>query len=145
MTTTNLKVDLSKQYITEPVGKDALTEIIKGDNSKTAHRLYLIVNELKERYYFQELDDHDKYTITAAVNVRYTYAGEARRQIESLPLLRPLLKNTYGYEVVYKVFLKKNMQAVYEFRHKTKSKQEVCDLIVKLRQKTILICNQNTF
>jgi len=37
------------------------------------------------------------------------------------------------------------MQAVYEFRHKTKSKQEVCDLIVKLRQKTILICNQNTF
>ena len=107
MTTTNLKVDLSKQYITEPIGKDALAEIIKGDNSKTAHRLYLIVNELKERYYFQELDDHDKYTITAAVNVRYTYAGEARRQIESLPLLRPLLKNTNGYEIVYKVFLKK--------------------------------------
>jgi hypothetical protein len=142
--TTNLNVDLSKRYITEPLGKEALTEIIKGDNMMTAHRLYLIVNGLKERYYFQELDDHDKYTITAAINVKYRYAGEAQKQIEALPLLRPLLKATYYYEMVYKVFLKENMQNVYEFRHKTKSKKEVYDLVVRLRQKTIEICNQNT-
>ena len=144
MKTTNLNVDLSKRYITEPLGKDALTEIIKGDNMKTAHRLYLITNGLKERYYFQELDDHDKYSITAAVNVKYRYAGEAQKQIEALPLLRPLLKDTYYYEIVYRVYLKPNMQSVYEFRHKTKSKQEVYDLIVRLRQKTVEICNQNT-
>lgn len=144
MKTTNLNVDLSKRYITEPLGKDALTEIIKGDNMKTAHRLYLITNGLKERYYFQELDDHDKYSITAAVNVKYRYAGEAQKQVEALPLLRPLLKDTYYYEIVYKVYLKQNMQSVYEFRHKTKNKQEVYDLIVRLRQKTVEICNQNT-
>lgn len=143
MKVTDVHVDLSKNYITEPLNKEALSGVIKGGKFQTAHQLYLVVNGVKERYYFQELDDHDKYSISAAINVRYTYAGEARKQVEAISMLRPLLKNKHIYEVIYKVFLKEGMQEVYNFKHLTKSKQEVYDLIIRLREKTLKICNQN--
>lgn len=136
MKVTNLNVDLSKRYITEPLHKDALVQVSKDSNFHTAHRLFLVTNELKERYYFLELDDHDKYTVTAAINVRYTYGGQAKTQIESVAFLRPLLKHKNQYTVSYTIRTKKDLQEVFSFKHTTKSQQEVCELIDKLRQKT---------
>tara|TARA_B110000908_G_C10142475_1_gene397449 strand:+ start:148 stop:585 length:438 start_codon:yes stop_codon:yes gene_type:complete len=144
MLITNLSVDLSKKYINEPLQKEALIEIIRGSSHQTAHRLYLIVNELKERYKFLEVDDHERYVVSASVYVKYAYAGAAKRQASTVSFMEPLLKQRNEYKISFYISERETRLELFNFVHTTTSQQELCELIEKLRIKTKEICSQNT-
>jgi|TARA_Y100000385_G_scaffold13789_1_gene14094 hypothetical protein len=144
MQITNLSVDLSKKYINTPLEPNALIEVIKGSSHFTAHRLYLIVNELKERYKFLEVDDHERYVVSASVYVKYAYAGAAKRQAATVSFMEPLLKQRNEYKISFYITERETRKELFDFSHETTSQQELCDLINMLRIKTKEICNQNT-
>ena len=144
MQITNLNIDLSKKYINEPLQKEALVEVVKGGSHFTAHRLYLIVNGLKERYKFLEVDDHEKYVVSASVYVKYAYAGKAKHEVDSISFMKPLLKQKNEYKISFYITERETRKELFSFKHTTTSQQELCDLINDLRNKTQKICNQNT-
>jgi len=144
MQITNLDIDLSKKYINEPLHKDALIQVIKGGSHFTAHRLYLIVNELKERYKFLEVDDHEKYVVSASVYVKYAYAGKAKSQADTISFMKPMLSQRNEYKISFYITERETRKELFSFTHTTTSQQEVCDLINVLRNKTQNICTQNT-
>ena len=115
MQITNLSVDLSKKYINTPLEPNALIEVIKGSSHFRAHRLYLIVNELKERYKFLEVDDHERYVVSASVYVKYAYAGAAKRQAATVSFMEPLLKQRNEYKISFYITERETRKELFDF------------------------------
>jgi len=144
--TTKLKIKLDKRYIEKSLDKETFIKCMTTDNGRVLHRLYQIANEVKEEQYFMEIED-DVYAVSAKIISKFGYAGDALRQAETLSFMKDIVKQKPSWTVKFRVYTKKDMVDVFEFRHETTSVEDVVNTINKLEIKTKEICRSkvNTY
>lgn len=144
--TTKLKIKLDKRYIEKSLDKETFIKCMTTDNGRVLHRLYQIANEVKEEQYFMEIED-DVYAVSAKIISKFGYAGDALRQAETLSFMKDIVKQKPSWTIKFRVYTKKDMLDVFEFRHETTSVEDVVNTINKLEIKTKEICRSkvNTY
>jgi hypothetical protein len=129
-----LPIDLEKGYITKPLMPETLTKVLAEDNPSVMHRIYLVANELKEFQPFMELE-HDRFTVSANISVKYGYAGAAKEQAGLIKMMKSKVNQNPQYIISLTLSEKVNMVERFTFKHTTSNRQEVYDLITKLEEK----------
>ena len=129
-----LPIDLENIYITKSLHSDTLVATLKEKSHHILHRLYLVTNGLKDRQPFLELE-HEKYSVSAHVNIKHGYALEAKEQASVLKIMKPVLNTRPEYTISLFIYEKVNMLEVFKFRHTTTNKNEVYNLIAMLENK----------
>jgi hypothetical protein len=129
-----ISVDLNKKYITKPLHSDTLTKALAENSHHILHRLYLVTNGLKDRQPFMEIE-HEKYTVSAHINIQYGYADEAREQASAFKIMKPRVTTTPKFTISFTISERVNMVEVFKFKHVTTSEQEVYNLIKRLEDK----------
>lgn len=144
--TSKLKIKLDKRYIEKSLDKETFIKCMTTDNGRVLHRLYQIANEVKEEQYFMEIED-DVYAVSAKIISKFGYAGNALRQAETLSFMKDIVKQKPSWTIKFRVYTKKDMVDVFEFRHETTSVEDVVNTINKLEIKTKEICRSkvNTY
>ena len=144
--TSKLKIKLDKRYIEKSLDKETFIKCMATDNGRVLHRLYQIANEVKEEQYFMEIED-DVYSVSAKIISKFGYAGDALRQAETLSFMKDIVKQKPSWTIKFRVYTKKDMVDVFEFRHETTSVEDVVNTINKLETKTKEICRSkvNTY
>lgn len=130
-------VNLSKRWITKPLHMDTFTQIIIDSNPSTAHRLYMLTNDLEHRQEFLELEKNDKICITAVVTTNHGYAKEARAQVEFLKWMRIRVLQRPEFSVKLYIYDRRTMLELFSFKHTTTNEKEVYRLIDRLEEKVI--------
>ena len=139
------KIRLDKRYITEALDTESLGKILAAGNAGIVHRIYLIMNGLKKRQVFLEVDDDENYIVNANISSNYAYAGEAKKQAEVISFMKDLVKRRPEFIVNFTVQRKDNMQEIFNFKHVTNNVNEVVELMNKLEIKTYELCKVNTY
>ena len=144
--TSKLKIKLDRRYIEKSLDKETFIKCMTTDNGRVLHRLYQIANEVKEEQYFMEIED-DVYAVSAKIISKFGYAGNALRQAETLSFMKDIVKQKPSWTIKFRVYTKKDMVDVFEFRHETTSVEDVVNTINKLEIKTKEICRSkvNTY
>lgn len=134
-----IKVRLDKKYITKPLDKDTLLKVISSEHPSVLHRLYMIVNEVNDHQYFMELE-HPTLACTAKIKTTYAYAGEAKEQASVVGFMKRKVKERHSYSIILTIYEKVGMKELFRFNHKTTNIDDVINVINKLEEKTLEIC-----
>lgn len=129
-----ISVDLNKKYITKPLHSDTLTKALTENSHHILHRLYLVTNGLKDRQPFMEIE-HERYTVSAHINIQHGYAEGAREQASAFKMMKPKVTKIPQFTISFTISEKVNMVEVFKFKHVTTSEQEVYNLIKRLEDK----------
>lgn len=112
------RIRLHSLYLTKKIEASAFKTVL-ASSYKTAYRLLMVTNGVKELQEFAE-SDHPDYFLTALVRTEYALAGEARKQAWNVKHLQPLLQQKPRYvlrcsltekqtnKVVYRSFIESN-------------------------------------
>lgn len=127
----NLPITLSDLYIHKKIEKDTFLKMLRDSHSSVFIRLYNIVNGVKDRQEFLELKDNE-YSLSATINTKTFLIGEARDQFSLAKVKKA--KQTPHYKI--RVILTSNQTGItiFDFEHKTSSKNEVYDLIPLIKK-----------
>lgn len=135
-----IKIHLDKKFITKPIDAETLLKIMAGDEHPSVmHRLYLIINEIKERQHFMELD-HPVYQCSAVLRTNYAFAGEAKEQALTIGRLQDRVNARHEYTIKFRIYEKVGQREVFYFEHNTTSDADVINTINKLETKATEIC-----
>lgn len=89
------RIRLHSLYLTKKIEASAIKTVL-ASSYKTAYRLLMVTNGVKELQEFAE-SDHPDYFLTALVRTEYALAGEAREQAWNVKHLQPLLQQKTRY------------------------------------------------
>lgn len=134
-----IKINLDKKYITKSLDSDTLVKVIASEHPNVLHRLYMIANEVSELQYFMEID-HPTLACTAKIKTNFAYAGAAKEQASVISFMRPYIKQKPSYIISCKVYEKVGMAVVFDFKQETSRVDNVINLIYKLEQKVLELC-----
>jgi hypothetical protein len=134
-----IKVHLNKKYITKALDKDTLLKVIASEHPSVLHRLYMIANEVGEYQYFMELD-HPVLACTGKIKTTYAYTGPAKEQASVVSFMKERVKQKPSFLITLKVYEKVGQKVVFDFKHETTSVDAVINVINKLEQKALELC-----
>ena len=105
------RIRLHSFYLTKKIEASAFKTVL-ASTFKTAYRLLMITNGVKELQEFATIE-HPDYFLTALIKTDYVLAGDAKRQAWNVTHLHPLLSQKPKYTLRCSLTHKNSNKVVY--------------------------------
>lgn len=130
----DLKIQIPDIYLLEPIEHSTFDLCLKDkSNLSVVKTLFKIKNEVKESYYFMEINQDTGYYIEAKIIPQYAFAGKAKQQIKKNIYFKDLLTQNPYYKIKLDLFLEKNYKKIWSFNESVSNKKHIYNIIEDLK------------